>query len=346
MRQESKDNDNRRTCRVIIENKFDYHHEVIESAVSQFPLPWEIMNCNSNNPIIYDFSLLQNRWSVGIGGGIGGIPTKKANHLNETEFWGWKTYFEEHLQGKTFKRKDGHLVYYNSLISYDQYEGADAIIGLTCNDSGPQNFVKWIKMGDDKSRYCILHGSGYRSTKLYSLHRQEVDNALNRSYFLVPSMWPSNQCTFLPTDLPKIEVFQKASEKNENDENEKDPSELKICVFGNNAGDSDAKLAAVFSQVPYHEYNAKFYIASRYPASSKEGKTVTKTYMSQTSIANRTLLVHSEVDFVKFAKFQASCDILLPKTVPSTRPAFFPSSVSGNESLHKIDGEYPRYRSV
>jgi len=37
------------------------------------------------------------------------------------------------------------------------------------------------------------------------------------------------------------------------------------------------------------------------------------TFDLETSIANRAVIVH-EKDFLEFAKFLASCDILLPKT--------------------------------
>lgn len=34
-----------RPCNVAVENKADYHYEVIESAIMQFPLPWGDMKC-------------------------------------------------------------------------------------------------------------------------------------------------------------------------------------------------------------------------------------------------------------------------------------------------------------
>jgi hypothetical protein len=33
-------------CRVVLENKMDYHYEIIESTILQFPLPWEKLGCN------------------------------------------------------------------------------------------------------------------------------------------------------------------------------------------------------------------------------------------------------------------------------------------------------------
>ena len=89
--------DLRRSCRVIIENKVDFHHEILESAVLRFPLPFHKFNCSSSKPVIYDFALYQNRFHLKIPG-LFGSGAKDAKFLNETEFWGWKTYFEKNLQ--------------------------------------------------------------------------------------------------------------------------------------------------------------------------------------------------------------------------------------------------------
>ena len=59
---ENKDAKKLRPCRVILENAIDYHHEVIESVVRRFPLPWHTFNCTTSKPIIYDFALFQNRF--------------------------------------------------------------------------------------------------------------------------------------------------------------------------------------------------------------------------------------------------------------------------------------------
>ena len=314
------EHEHKRACRVIIENKVDYHHEVIESAVLRFPLPLDKFNCSKTKPVIYDFSLFQNRWPNTIGEWIPTIP--KPNYLNETEFWGWKSYFEEKLQGKSFQRTDGRLAYYNKLVSYNEYENSpiDAIIGLTCSEG---DFPRYI--GRDDGTYCILH-SYMNNTR--QQHNPRIPAALKKSCFLVPSMWPGNQCTFLPTDLPKINL----------DKTSKDPSEMKICLFG--TGKNDAEFASLFSKVPYNEYNAKFYIGARYPTNTFHGSILRSTFMLENSIANRTVIVH-EKDFLEFAKFQASCDILLPKTTPSSRPAFFHSSVTGSEALRKMTGNIP-----
>jgi len=316
--------ESQRACRVVIENNVDYHHELIESAVLRFPLPWDEFNCSKTKPIIYDFSLFQNRWPNKIHEWIRTIP--KPNHLNETEFWSWKTYFEENLQGKSFQRTDGRLAYYKSLVSYSEYKNSangplDALIGLTCPE---REFHKWIRRGKGKN-YCILHGYNNSTEE----QNPRIEGFLKKSCFLTPSMWPGDQCTFLPTDLPKINL----------DKTSKDPSEIKICVFGN--AYNDAEFASLFSKVPYNEYNAKFYVAgSRYPTHTNDGSILKRTYNLINSIANMTIIVH-EKDVIQFAKFQASCDILLSKATPSSRPDFFLSSVMGSEARRRMTGNIP-----
>jgi hypothetical protein len=72
-----------RPCRVILENAIDYHHEVIESVVRRFPLPWHTFNCTTSKPIIYDFALFQNRFPDRILFSIG----EKPKHLNQTDLF-------------------------------------------------------------------------------------------------------------------------------------------------------------------------------------------------------------------------------------------------------------------
>lgn len=77
----------RRACRVVIENKVDFHHEVLESVVLRFPLPFNEYNCSTSKPIIYDFALFQNRFHLRVPGLIGSGATE-AQFLNHIEFWG------------------------------------------------------------------------------------------------------------------------------------------------------------------------------------------------------------------------------------------------------------------
>ena len=78
----------KRKCRVIIEDKVDYHYEVIESVVLKYPIPLsEISDCDvANQPIIFEFSLYQNR-----------VEPEK---LHLTHYAGWFPYYDKCLRGE------------------------------------------------------------------------------------------------------------------------------------------------------------------------------------------------------------------------------------------------------
>ena len=142
-------NNFQRPCRVVVENKVDFHHEIIESIALKFPLPLQTFNCSLSLPVIFDFALYQNRFHLKIPGLIGS-GAKNANFLNETEFWGWKNYFEENLQHRTFVRHDivnsESRAYFNELVSYEEIANStvDALIDATC-DVGPSYVEKMKK---------------------------------------------------------------------------------------------------------------------------------------------------------------------------------------------------------
>eukprot|EP00979_Chaetoceros_neogracilis_P016869 scaffold10038_cov267-Chaetoceros_neogracile.AAC.17 len=319
--------DDQRACRVIIESKYDYHHEVIESAVLRYPLPWNEFNCSKTKPIIYEFSLFQNRWpDMWRYTWMPGLPL--PNHLNETEFWGWKLYFERKLQGKAFERTDGRMAYYNRLISYNEMgnpSSFDAFIDLTCADSVPP--FKFVTKGGGKT-YCILHSQDERD-----ITSSKWKVCLAKSCYLSPTLHPDSQCTFFPRDLPKID----------NDDIVRNPSEVKLCIFG--AKRNFSNIAAVFTQVletfQEKEFDIKLYFAIRYPLESRMGR-VFKAEIKNSAAAlfNNTVVVHKN-DYFEFAKFQASCDILLPEVTPSTRPNYFPPSVTGKLSRKQLTGAIP-----
>lgn len=306
--------DHHRPCRVIIENKVDFHHEILESIVLQYPLPWGNYNCSSSKPIVYDFALFDNRFP----NGMITCPEKKCpKHLNETEFVGWKRYFEGYLQNNTFVRKvDGRKVYYNKLITYDEYESSpfgppDAVIDATCDIY--QRFLVWLTHGK-YDNYCVLH--------------RECDFCeqahYNKSCFLTP-MWPDSQCVFLPSDLPKL----RADDLVLKEDGDYDPLQTKVCLFGRER--NHTMWSDIFLQVPYDKYKVKFVIGSRV---YKVKRVYTKSKISPKAMS----FVGHEKDYLEFSKQIAKCDILLPATDPIDRPAHFPPSVSGEKSKKKLTG--------
>jgi hypothetical protein len=304
--------DDRRPCRVIIENKVDFHHEILESIVLRYPLPWENYNCSSTKPVMFDFALFDNRFP----NGMITCPEKKCpKHLNETEFVGWKRYFEGYLQNKTFDRAvDGRKVQYNKLIKYVEYENSplgppDAVIDATCDIY--QRFLVWLTHGT-YDNYCVLHRACEFCEQVH----------YNKSCFLTP-MWPKSQCTFLPSDLPRF--YDEDLRKQESD----NPLQTVVCLFGRER--NHTLWANVFLQSPYKKYNVKFVIGSRVYS-------VKRVYKTSDILSKALSFVDHERDYVEFSKRIAQCDILLPATDPIDRPAHFPPSISGEKSKKKLTG--------
>lgn len=291
----------KRPCRVIIENAIDYHHEIIESVVKRFPLPWHDFNCSTEFPVIYDFSLFQNRYPDRVPFYIG----KKPNHLNETEFWGWKTYFEQNLQNQIITRatKDGTLAYYHKFLDDEEYNeiilkqntkahDVDAIIDISCGIDFA--FIKALKLHNE--RYCVLHGEV-----------PDLDNTVkNKTCWLSP-MYPPGYCTFMPTDLPTVRLTHAKNDKQ---------SSIHVCAVGG-GGRDHSKIVKMFSSTPYEKYNVTMTLNARRIQARAQNlafklgldKHIKFTYVR---------------DFVDFAAFVSGCDIYLPCTDPKERRAHFP----------------------
>ena len=160
---EEKD-DGLKACRVVIENKADYHHEIIESAVLSYPQTTPFLdtkNCSKTKPVIYDFALLNARFGLHAYAVIKG---DQRDYINQTEFWSWKTYMEHRLTGSTFERDDGRLAIYGDFIGYDDYtdRGIDMTIDVTCDVEPYIN--SWIDKNKDS--FCISHGECKRCNAL------------------------------------------------------------------------------------------------------------------------------------------------------------------------------------
>jgi len=301
-----------RPCRVILENAIDYHHEVIESVVRRFPLPWHTFNCTTSKPIIYDFALFQNRFPDRILFTIG----EKPKHLNQTEFWGWKQYFEHSLQYTTVNRLENAdagkstsaqtFAYYNDLVTENEYEQspngpADAIIDISCGID--KMFIS--RLENDKRAFCLLHG-----------HVPELDSmeyVRNKTCWISP-MFPDDYCSFLPIDLPVV-----TDNNPKDDENPK--RGLRVCAPGG-GGRKQQSIVDMFSRIPYQEHDVKLTILTR-RIQSPAAKLSKKL-----GIDNLITFLY-EKDFVKFSKLVSQCDIYLPMTDPKTRPAHFRTGVPG-----------------
>lgn len=288
-----------RPCRVLIMNKVDFHHELIESAVLRFPLPFHEFNCSVKEyPIIYDFALYQSRFQLKISGAKTTL-SRNAQFLNQTEFWGWKKYFDTNLKGKVIPKNDifQSRAVFNELVTFEEMDYvADATIDVTCDIS--DNFHRWLL--SSKSNFCILHKANQEV-----LQKHKNPSILSRSCFLSP-MWPKKQCQFIASDLPfakdnvKTLRLQKAG--------------IEICVQGANRNFTLA--CEIFSKSKFKLYNATLHFSSR---DSKKLKRIIKNFGIEERVS-----ISNEIDYIKYHQKLSQCDLVLPLKEPSESSTHFP----------------------
>ena len=298
-----------RACRVILENTIDYHHEVIESVVRYYPLPWETFNCTISKPIIFDFALFENQFPHNIKFSIG----RRPKHLNETEFWGWKAYFESNLQGKVVPRFEPRKgvsteisstktrALFNNLVSTSQYDEspdgpADAIIDVSCGID--KDFITQLEQ--NKRKHCLLHG--------YVPELDDNEYVRSKTCWISP-MFPSDHCFFLPLALPPVQKIIRKEKK------------LQVCIPGA-GGRIQKSMIEMFSQINYSKYNVHLKILTRRIQQNAVKLSTGK------HLEDRVEWI-SESDFTRYAHTVANCDIYLPWSDPKSRPAFFRTGVPG-----------------
>ncbi|KAL7463720.1 hypothetical protein ACHAXS_004078 [Conticribra weissflogii] len=157
-----------RACTVAVENKADYHYEVIESTIMRYPLPWHEWNC-SKHLAIFDVALTQHDgWA-----------------RNELE--PWKFYFEKYLSGKTRERTigDGAVVRFGTIQNYQNYSHRyDAYIGVSCDSF---DYRQWMSKGPQM--FCVLHGTPSPALPVEWDKRVAWLNPMFPRYF-IPSDFP------------------------------------------------------------------------------------------------------------------------------------------------------------
>ena len=300
--------ENSKACTVRIENKADWHHEVLESIALRFELPRQF-NCDIRKPVIFDFALFPNAFYNNVSGLHIHGGKKKLKFLNETEYWSWKSYFEKNLQFKSFDRLDGTKTkaYFNDLVLYsddDPKDPYDALIETTCEIT--KHYVKYIYSWDNF--FCLLHENDSKYMGKHPL-------ILGRSCFLTP-MWPKDQCNFMAVDLPKFRDLEEDTKISAS-------TDISICAIGNH---NYTKAAELFSKIPYEENNAYLSISSRQQQENLKRK------LERAGIDLHRTKIHSELDFEKYHQDFLKCDIVLPLIDPIESPKYFDVPVGVRKS--------------
>ena len=161
-------------CLIAVENRMDFHYEVIESAIMQYPLPWNTLNCTKKE-VIADVAL------------------SKDHHWTRDEAVYWRNYFETHLAGTRRLRTDGAVITFGSIVNYTNYPRKyHAYIGVSCDS---YNWMKWMATGEPN--FCVLHQTvpKFYEEKVLWQHVKEKICWVN----------PMHECHFIPSALPQFQ---------------------------------------------------------------------------------------------------------------------------------------------
>jgi len=297
---ETKGHGSERQCRVIIEDKVDYHFEVIESVVKRYPLPIDDFDCDITQPINFQFSLYQNR--------------VEENKVKKTAYWEWLQYYEKYLKGRDIERVDGSVAHFGEMISYAQYfdSKVDAIVGVTC-DWGST----WYKFISIENNYCVLHGTIDNPDKIY----EPKDGREKRLCWVNPMF--ADKCYFLPVDLPSRAILQNDPDL---DVIYKRIDEIQICVIGSK--DYEVLADVLFELTPEYLKSNKVSVQVLTRGQNSRRKYMRKTEGMLDDIV--TFVLNEE--FLMFQKRISLCNIILPMVDPETAPRYFPGD------LQKLSG--------
>jgi hypothetical protein len=148
-------------CRILLENKVDFHYEVIESTALRYPLPWDELGCDPSSPQLQQ--QLQRQQIAGnrqahpiVVVDVALAPSYAVSTMHSGKV-GWERYFSSHLQGRIQIRPvDQVTIQFGNLVEWEgksplSMSPYHAVIGVTC-DAGYKSFKNWIKQHSGSSR--------------------------------------------------------------------------------------------------------------------------------------------------------------------------------------------------
>ena len=331
-------------CRIVLENKMDYHYEIIESTVLQFPLPWEkLLHCNITNSTGTSTSSSDGRRKPVVIFDIALVEQK--GRFDEKQ--GWLEYYHNHLEGtiQERKQKDGYQVMaqFGEIVRYTNYtKSYAAMIGVSCDS---YNFHRWMR--NNENTFCVLHGICDRCTPL----------ELKRSCHLNP-MHPN--CYYLPTDFPHLPEWDNNNNTRRRQQRQRPKSNIvKKMINNDNNQNTSLNLCVSGSGRNYDllaEGLASYYVDQHHPSSHNNNKIDNIDIDIRVKILSRSANVPtvfvkynltSLVDIIrtnKFLEFQKviseQCDLLLPLLDPEHNPNYFFGD--GDSSLKTLSGSLPQ----
>ena len=288
-----------RQCRVIIEDKVDFHFEVIESIVKRYPLPLHKFDCDhENQPIHVQFSLYHNR--------------VEADQLNKTMYWTWYQYYDKYLKGKIIDRFDGSNAHIGEMITYSQYSDSmiDAIIVVTCDC----NSAWYQSLKIESNKYCVLHGTIDKPDLIYKPN----DGREGRLCWLNPMF--KDKCYFLPIDLPSRELLDHDDKVNEMVPPLED-GEIRVCVIGNKDFMALAELLLSIGPDYLREHQVKVHVLTRKQNRPQKFKRRIR------GLLDDIVSIVLDEPFLPFQRRISQCSMILPMVDPETKSRYFPGDL-------------------
>ena len=289
-------------CIVALENKADYHYEVIESTILRYPLPWHRLNCSTSTVIVFDVALAELN-------SLYKNAHANGSSVSKTSF---ARYFNTSLAGTIRRRSDGTLAQFGRMVRYTAHDrNYHAMIGISC-DSVRLRFLKWMTQGPHK-HFCVLHGICMRCTP-----PQVAPDT--RQVCWVSPLEPA--CHFPTVDLPQFDTTPIRTINHQNHKNT-----ITLCPSGTK---KQTALVHALNQLVQEEeqlQQGKTNHSSPEPTfrvllhSRSSG--LPPDYAKTVWGPDRVSVVQHD-DYVDFQRSIATqCHILVPLVDPETTPQYF-----------------------
>ena len=292
-------------CSVALENKADYHYEVIESTILRYPLPWHRINCSTGTqPIVFDVALAEDH-------SFHKQQYANGSSVSKTSF---SRYFNTTLAGTIRRRADGTLAQFGRMVRYTAYDrNYRAKIGISCDAARYQSFTKWMKQAPNQ-HFCLMHTSCSRCSPAH------VAPATRQVCWISP-LEPA--CHFPTVDLPQFDTSTRIGTTNNsssNNNNKKNKTTITLCPSGSK---KQTALVHALNQLVQEEQQQQQHPTFRVLLHARMYSGLPHDYAKTVWGPDRVTVVQHD-DFVDFQRSIATqCQVLLLLVDPQTTPQYF-----------------------
>ena len=292
-------------CSVALENKVDYHYEVIESTILRYPLPWHRINCSTGTqPIVFDVALAEHHSHH---------KQQYANgsSVSKTSF---SRYFNTTLAGTIRRRADGTLAQFGRMVRYTAYDrNYRAKIGISCDAARYQSFAQWMSQAPNQ-HFCLVHTSCGRCSP------QHVAPDTRQVCWISP-LEPA--CHFQTVDLPQFDTSTRIGTTNNSSSNNNKKNKTTITLCPSGSKKQTALVHALNQLVQEEQQQQQQHPTFRVLLHARMSSGLPRDYAKTVWGPDRVTVVQHD-DFVDFQRSIATqCHVLVPLVDPQTTPQYF-----------------------